>query len=206
MKQLVKILTQLKLAKPLLKLITYIPKLLSLISYMEQYLLGLTKPLKEIKGYLTLLELRSNELKILLEQNVRKIPVDAVTIDSVQIRKLLQEFPSYRMGNMTHIQLDGKYWTCSKESLVKVIKEEWEYQKGYLLDRFDCDDSAVVFKALLAFKYGLNNVGVVIDYSSSHAYNLIVFSDKVEIFEPQSDSWPQIGSESYKFESGYILL
>ena len=59
----------------------------------------------------------------------------------------------------------------------------------------------------IARKFGVNSIGLVIDYSGGHAYNLMVFSDGTwAIFEPQSDSWPTIGSGLYKFENGYVLL
>ena len=63
------------------------------------------------------------------------------------------------------------------------------------------------FKAMVDRRFGLNNVGLVIDWSGGHAYNIIVFKDgTVKIFEPQSDSWPKAGRGLYKFQHGQILI
>ena len=103
--------------------------------------------------------------------------------------------------------LDSKFWTCTKEDWRKIISWDWTNEKKYVAEQYDCDNFAFNFKARVARKFGVNSIGLVVDYSGGHAYNLMVFSDGTwAIFEPQSDNWPTIGSGMYKFETGYILL
>ena len=103
--------------------------------------------------------------------------------------------------------LDTKFWTCNEADWKKIIDWDWTDEKRYVTEQYDCDNFAFNFKARVARKFGVNSIGLVVDYSGGHAYNLMVFSDGTwDIFEPQSDSWPTIGSGMYKFETGYILL
>ena len=103
--------------------------------------------------------------------------------------------------------LDSKFWACNESDWKKIIKYDWTNEKKYVTEQYDCDNFAFNFKARVARKFGVNSVGLVIDYSGGHAYNLIVFSDGTwKIFEPQSDGWPTLGTGMYKFEDGFILI
>jgi len=103
--------------------------------------------------------------------------------------------------------LDSKFWTCNEADWKKIIDFDWTDEKRFVADQYDCDNFAFNFKARVARKFGVNSVGLVVDYSGKHAYNLIVFSDGTwKIFEPQSDRWPNPGSGLYKFEEGFILI
>ena len=116
-------------------------------------------------------------------------------------------------GKMPHsskmeiLALDSKFWTCNEADWKKIIDYDWTDEKKYVTEQYDCDNFAFNFKARVARKFGVNSVGLVVDYSGKHAYNLIVFSDGTwKIFEPQSDRWPTLGIGQYKFEDGYILI
>tara|TARA_B100000949_G_C14182987_1_gene408320 strand:+ start:179 stop:661 length:483 start_codon:yes stop_codon:yes gene_type:complete len=127
------------------------------------------------------------------------------------INKTLMELKN--SGQISHTAkmeikaLDSKFWTCNEADWKKIIKWDWTDEKRYVAEQYDCDNFAFNFKARVARKFGVNSVGLVIDYSGKHAYNLIVFSDGTwKIFEPQSDKWPKLGSRNYKFEDGFILI
>jgi len=110
-------------------------------------------------------------------------------------------------GKMDIKALDTKFWTCNESDWKKIIDWDWTNEKKYVTEQYDCDNFAFNFKARVARKFGVNSVGLVIDYSGGHAYNLIVFSDGTwKIFEPQSDRWPELGTGLYKFEEGFILI
>ena len=116
-------------------------------------------------------------------------------------------------GEMPHTSkmeikaLDTKFWTCNEADWKKIIDWDWTDEKRYVTEQYDCDNFAFNFKARVARKFGVNSVGLVIDYSGGHAYNLIVFSDGTwKIFEPQNDRWPTIRTGQYKFEDGFILI
>jgi len=70
-----------------------------------------------------------------------------------------------------------------------------------------CENFAFTFKALVDRVYGLNQVGLVIDWSGGHGYNVIVFADgEVWFFEPQNDQTVSIGTGIYKMERADILI
>ena len=110
--------------------------------------------------------------------------------------------------NVQRLHLDSKYWACSKKEFEDWIEWDWTNKKKYIAEEYDCDNFAFSFKARCDRKIGINAVGLVIDYSGGHAYNLVVFSDVApELFEPQNDSWRKKGqSKMYTLTSGYIIL
>ena len=111
-------------------------------------------------------------------------------------------------GEVKRLHLDSKYWVCTKEDFQNWIKWDWTNGKRYISEEYDCDNFAFSFKARCDRKIGINAVGLVIDYSGGHAYNLVVFSDVApELFEPQNDSWKKKGkSKMFTLTSGYVIL
>jgi len=110
---------------------------------------------------------------------------------------------------MHHKPLDNKYWCCSRLDFDAIIKWDWTDNKKYIAEKYDCDNFAFSFKARMDRRFHLNNVGLVIDYSGGHAYNVIVFSDgTVTLFEPQSDSFPILNPVAgyYRCTSGFIVI
>ena len=109
--------------------------------------------------------------------------------------------------NMEILSLDKKYLVTNLKDMKKIIEWDWTDNKKYVAEKYDCDNFAFSFKAMVDRRFGVNNVGLVIDYSGGHAYNIIVFNDgAVRIFEPQTDRWPRLGTGLYKFENGKILI
>ena len=105
------------------------------------------------------------------------------------------------------LHLDSKYWVCSKKEFEDWISWDWTNKKQYVSEEYDCDNFAFSFKARCDRKIGINAVGLVIDYSGGHAYNLVIFSDAApELFEPQGDRWVEGGKGMYKMVDGYIIL
>ena len=103
--------------------------------------------------------------------------------------------------------IDLKYFVCSEKDMREIIKFDWTDRKKYVTDFYDCDNYAFNFKAMVARRFGINSVGIVIDWSGGHAYNIIAFSDgSMKLFEPQSDRWPTLGTKNYKFEKGEIII
>ena len=108
---------------------------------------------------------------------------------------------------MDILSLDNKYLVTNQADMKKIIEWDWTDNRKYVAEKYDCDNFAFSFKAMVDRKFNVNNVGLVIDYSAGHAYNIIVFNDgTVKLFEPQSDKWPRIGTSMYKFEEGKILI
>ena len=118
----------------------------------------------------------------------------------------LSGLPGFDNG-VNRIQLDRTYWVCSEDDFNKVVASDPTDERRYAADRFDCDNFSFTFKARVGRQYGLNAVGVVIDWSSTHAYNVVVFADgSAKIFEPQTDLWPRLGAGNYKLQSGIVII
>ena len=111
-------------------------------------------------------------------------------------------------GEVKRLHLDSKYWVCTKKDFQNWIEWDWTNGKRYISEEYDCDNFAFSFKARCDRKIGINAVGLVIDYSGGHAYNLVVFSDVApELFEPQNDSWnKKVQSKMFTLTSGYVIL
>ena len=127
--------------------------------------------------------------------------------DEVWVEEALKKVPHYGSG-VRWRPLDKKYWVCSQKTFMRIVRWDWLERRKYMADKLDCDNFALIFMARLTDYFGLNNVGLVIDDSSGHAYNIVIFKDgSVRIFEPQSDSWPNIGDEPlYKLQRGLIII
>ena len=127
---------------------------------------------------------------------------------SEQVTAALKGLKGYNTRSWKRITLDKKYWLCSKEHFQTIIQYNKINEKQYTYDQFDCDKFAFAFKAQVALNHGLNNVGLVIDNSAGHAYNVIIFNDgSASLFEPQADQYVAPGqSDLYKFERGIIIL
>ena len=130
-----------------------------------------------------------------------------VEIDGETMRSLLRGAIPDLNAFMKHYRLDDKYWLPSREIFDEIIRLDWTDEKEYRSERFDCDDFSVQFKARVCDVYDLNNVGIVVDYNSSHSYNIVVLADQsVWAFEPQSDRYYTIGDVLYKMAWGVLLL
>ena len=111
-------------------------------------------------------------------------------------------------SRVERLPLDAKYWACSKQEFQDWIIWDWTNKKKYITDAYDCENFAFSFKARCDRRIGINCVGLVIDYSGGHAYNVVVFPDSpAELYEPQNDNWVYKGqSKLYTLTSGYILI
>lgn len=103
--------------------------------------------------------------------------------------------------------VDGLYWTVGREEFEYLLAWDWSNMGQFQADRRDCDNYAELVRVNFAWRLGINSVGVVLDVSSLHAYNLVVFSDGgFGYLEPQNDQWVQLGSGLYKLTQGSVLF
>ncbi|MAH44979.1 hypothetical protein CMI37_04070 [Candidatus Pacearchaeota archaeon] len=128
--------------------------------------------------------------------------------DNEMITVALKSLRGYNTRHWKRITLDNKYWFCSKDHFQKIVDYNTLNEKKYALDQFDCDNFAFAFKSQVAMNHNLNNVGMVIDNSGGHAYNVVIFNDmSASLFEPQTDQWITPGqSKMYSFKNGIIIL
>ena len=106
--------------------------------------------------------------------------------------------------------LDGHYWLTDQNNFLNIVAWDWVDKKQYIVDRYDCENYAFSFKAHIDRFFGLNQVGIVLDYESGHGYNLVIFpSGNVMLYEPQSDSLffiPERNKQLYALENATLLL
>ena len=78
----------------------------------------------------------------------------------------------------------------------------------YRPERFDCEDFAALYKVMHAFVLGVNSVGIVVDWTGGHAYNVVIMSDgAVNLVEPQNGEVIQPGEkDSFAFERVLIYI
>ena len=135
-------------------------------------------------------------------------PTPKQSADNMMIQKALQKLEGFKEDTWQRIVLDNKYWTCSKEAFQEIIDYNTLNEKQYVSEQYDCDNFAFTFKAQVGLNHNLNNVGLVIDNSGGHAYNVVIFDDgTAELFEPQNDRWITPGeSGAYTFQTGIIIL
>lgn len=148
------------------------------------------------------------ELKRQLELLVPRPPPPeldyVVEKDTVWVQGVLT-----KMGaEIIRLPLGVEFQLTDKDTFIDFIAWDWvdsyEYHKFYR-----CGNFSIAFKAS-ADSWGVNMVGIVLDYESSHAYNLVVFPDgKVMLVEPQSDNlfyWQEHAPEFYNLEGAFVII
>lgn len=106
------------------------------------------------------------------------------------------------------IPLDADYECAWRPDVQHYLAHSWGDEFEYVRDAYDCENFALRLKGL-ADRHGFNNIGVVIDWSSSHAYNIAVYpgNNSPDLIEPQSDTMldPDDG-DMYDLDHGVVLI
>jgi hypothetical protein len=115
-------------------------------------------------------------------------------------------------GMQTWLRLDGIYYAADLDTFNKIIEWDWTDTRKYITDVFDCDKFAMYFKSRMAIDFHINAIGVILDYSAGHAYNLIIVKDSQGVrwylYEPQNDklfTYDQRDRQLYAMQN-YVLL
>jgi len=106
-------------------------------------------------------------------------------------------------------QSDSDYYLPVSPETMKEAKAFNIFQYfPYRPERFDCEDYASAYMTFAAFLFGTNGVGTVYDYSSAHAYNIILYSNgAIELYEPQTGEVVETGPDTdYSLDSGMIVF
>jgi len=113
----------------------------------------------------------------------------------------------HKSGGVSRLTLDGTYFCIQPDDFARVIGWDWIDQKPYIAEKFDCEDFAFAFKGRFSTIWEVNCVGMVVDWSCSHAYNVAVLATGDAIlYEPQDDTIPVIGTGIHKLTNGIILI
>jgi hypothetical protein len=147
-----------------------------------------------------------NEIKNLL---IPPFEISYVEKSYAWVEEQLSILPNWNNG-VQRLPLDGRFFVTTKEQFDKIIAWERTNLKPYIAETWDCESQALHFKENIARIFNLNQVGVVIDYSSGHGYCIILYPDrKPLLFEEQGDYLFEIEERNkrlYRLERAYILI
>lgn len=111
--------------------------------------------------------------------------------------------------NIQRLPLDQTYYLCSQTDFLNIVAWDWVDTYEYRKETFDCENFAFLFKARMDLFFGLNQVGLVVDYGAGHAYNIVLYPNgKVQILEPQSDAlwfW-DVRPNVYELQGAIVLI
>jgi len=126
--------------------------------------------------------------------------------DTVWVQQVIN---SMNLG-IVRLALDQVYYLTSEANFLNIVAWDWVDTYEYRKERFDCENFAFLFKAQVDLFFQLNQVGLVIDYNSGHAYNLVLYPNgKVQVLEPQSDAlyiWTGRPEAFYSLRNAIVLI
>lgn len=162
---------------------------------------------KAIRAYLTFEE----TVRDIVERKFGIPTVDTKKIHRDTIEASLKEKTKYDGSDspIETVYTDGTYLAPTNSDEINVLKTISSITSylPYRPEIFDCEDFANPFSTLAAFIGGSNTVGVVYDWSSGHAYNVIIDADgELTFYEPQDNTEVQIGDGVYKLEDALIVF
>jgi hypothetical protein len=128
-----------------------------------------------------------------------------------ELQSVIKDIQS-KGGMAGWLRLDGEYYTTDMDSLKRIIDWDWTDTRKYITDTFDCDKFAFYFKSRMAIDFGINAIGVILDYSAGHAYNLLIVKDssvKWYLYEPQNDNiftYDNRDKNMYRMEYYFLVM
>jgi len=95
---------------------------------------------------------------------------------------------------------DYNYWFISLMDWGKILKDVTFGMPKYTVDKFDCENAAMLVSARVSERYHLNTCGIAIGQSpwGEHGYNLLVTETNLIYFEPQTGDFIPTDDGSYK--------
>jgi hypothetical protein len=117
--------------------------------------------------------------------------INRVQLSEIDLQSVINDIYS-KSRPAGWLRLDGTYYTTDQQTFTNIVKWDWTDTRKYITDTFDCDKFAMYFKSRISIDFGINAIGIVIDYSAGHAYNLVILKGSQGInwylYEPQNDS------------------
>ncbi len=96
---------------------------------------------------------------------------------------------------------DGQYYYLSLVDWRDLFTRELKNMPAYTVDKFDCEDYAILLVARILERYKINGCGIAVGESplGEHGYNVFVSEGELWIIDPQiGDIMPFINTEGYK--------
>ena len=115
------------------------------------------------------------------------------------------------LTNLQEVPVDSVYLAASEDAWRGMLAYTGVDRIRYVSNAFDCDNFAVLFAGVVADKFDINGVGIVVDYSGGHAYCAILIVDEngglsIGIIEPQNDQFVIKTEGMYAAKFGFIFL
>lgn len=157
------------------------------------------------------IDLRKAQLKIKQLEDLVPHPAppkitSVLEKDSIWVQQVIDELGA----GIIRLPLDSKYRLTNEDNFLNIIAWDWVDVEKYQKEVFDCEQFAIAFKSHVDWYFGLNQVGIVIDYQSGHAYNLVIYPDgDVSVLEPQQDAlyiWEKRPAPFYTMEGAIVLI
>jgi len=153
------------------------------------------------------LEEVNKKIKQMEELLPRPVPPELTYLvekDTIWVQDVLSLFKA----NVIRLPLGSEFRLTNKTEFLDFVAWDWidqlEYHKF-----FRCGNFAISFKAH-ADQFGINQVGIVLDYEAGHAYNIVIFPDrKVMLLEPQNDQiwyWEDKDLPFYVLEGAVVII
>lgn len=120
-------------------------------------------------------------------------------------------FQNSNFGGLYPQTLDSRYLGLSRYAWDLVVAYDDTNVLTYIAEEFDCDNFMIVFAGNCMQKWKINGVGLAIDFSGGHAYNvlLIVEDDgslSIAVIEPQNDEFVIKDVGMYDAEVGVVIF
>lgn len=126
--------------------------------------------------------------------------------------ELATDFAHFPRNGMRRMPLDSRYHLTTPDDFSRVIENVVIDHRNYKQAKYDCENFAFAFKSIVAQRYGLNSVGVVMDENAQNAFNVVVYEDgTTELFDPHKDTIVATGEtanthKGYRMKNGVIVL
>lgn len=162
------------------------------------------KRLIDLDAELAKADERIKQLKLLVPRPASPELTNVVEKDSAWVDSVLVKMKA----SVIRLPLGKEFQLVDKDTFIDFIAWDWvdsfEYHKFYR-----CGNFTISLKAS-ADQWGVNQVGIVLDYQSGHAYNIVVFPDgKVMLLEPQTDNLffhEEHAPQFYNLEGAVVII
>ena len=141
------------------------------------------------------------------------IDVDARTVPYGTVETLFADhFESVSGSDHDYRPLDEAITTTDRATWKRILLCDQSDTEPHLEDLYDCEEFAMDTRLSVIREWGLNGLGVAIDYTQeAHAYNVLVYETddglSFELFEPQNNVLMEPTRDGlHGFEDVLILL
>lgn len=183
-----------------------------LSGYRSKYLdaMDLLEACDKDKLWLTQQLTRAQELIVQLKLLIsRETPPEISYIVEKDTAWVQGQIDSMGLVMLRH-PLDVAYRLTNHSNMLNIVAWDTTDKIAYVREQFDCENFAILFKAMVDLYFRVNQVAVIFDYISKHSYNLILFDNgKHMVCEPQSDGlylWTQRITQFYSMNGAVCVL